>query len=56
MPDEDKEETEETTSTIFPFKVEMQGFGTVTPPGGIRPNGERVPTLEELTKERTDNG
>jgi hypothetical protein len=30
MPDE-REDQDEATS-VFPFKVEMQGYGTVTPP------------------------
>jgi hypothetical protein len=40
-------------NTIFPFKVEIAGRGVVTPPGGIRPNGERVPLLNE---QEHDNG
>jgi hypothetical protein len=51
MPDKDKKEEEVDAASIFPFKVKIQGVGTVTPPGGIRPNGKRVPLPEE-----NDNG
>ena len=45
------EEQKEEAAPVFPVKVKIEGVGTVTPPGGIRPNGERVPLIEE-----SDNG
>jgi hypothetical protein len=30
-----KDETQEDAATGFPFKVEIQGYGTVTPPADI---------------------
>jgi len=51
MADKDSEERPDDATSLFPFKVKIQGVGTVTPPGGIRPNGKRVPLSEE-----NDNG
>jgi hypothetical protein len=54
MADKEHKEDEKTeeAATIFPLvKVKIEGRGTVTAPGGIRPNGKRVPLPEE-----NDNG